>query len=237
MEEEIKTPSEEIGKEEPGVDCLSKIKLHKFKILGGILVVFVFVGAVFGAYKVGQRSIYPEPVERPTPTPVVVATPTPDPTANWKTYTNTKFGYRLQYPLNYITNNGVVDIQTDKNDSPLLFLYSNESGRRVRQFFVIMIYKNPPPNVGYNGLDYDPFTTNIKTLISSEPGDLMNIGNTFQYKRLQNEQIDGRNALVFETYDSKRLVVETNDYFYIIALDNNANQIYIQKILYLLVFH
>lgn len=25
-------------------------------------------------------------------------TPTPDPTANWKTYTNTKFGYSIQYP-------------------------------------------------------------------------------------------------------------------------------------------
>ena len=77
---------------------MDKLKIHKFKILGGVLGVLVFTGAVFGAYKVGQRQIYPEPDEGPTPTPIVVATPTPDPTANWKTYTNTKYGYSIKYP-------------------------------------------------------------------------------------------------------------------------------------------
>jgi hypothetical protein len=40
---------------------------NKFKILGGALGVLVFAGAVFGAYKLGQKQIYPEPVEGPTP--------------------------------------------------------------------------------------------------------------------------------------------------------------------------
>lgn len=34
----------------------------------------------------------------PTPTPIVVATPTPDPTADWKTYTNDKYGFSFKYP-------------------------------------------------------------------------------------------------------------------------------------------
>lgn len=67
---------------------------HKFKILGGIFGVLVFVGAVFGAYKFGQKQVQPVP----QPTPVVEATPTPDPTANWKTYTNAKYGYSIKYP-------------------------------------------------------------------------------------------------------------------------------------------
>jgi len=79
---------------------LDKLKVHKFKILGGVLGVLVFAGAVFGAYKFGQRQVQPGPW--PTPTPGAVATPTPDPTANWKTYTNTKYGYLIKYPKDWI---------------------------------------------------------------------------------------------------------------------------------------
>lgn len=50
-----------------------KLKIHKFKILSGILGVFVFVAAVLGAYKFGQRLIYPEPVKGPTPSSAAVA--------------------------------------------------------------------------------------------------------------------------------------------------------------------
>jgi len=40
------------------------------------------------------------PTPTPTPTPIVFPTlvPTPDSTANWKTYTNTKYGYSIKYP-------------------------------------------------------------------------------------------------------------------------------------------
>lgn len=78
---------------------LDKLKTHKSKILAGILGVLVFTGAVFGAYKLGQRQARPSP--QPTPTPIVVATPTPDPTANWKTYTNTGQKWVLRYPSNW----------------------------------------------------------------------------------------------------------------------------------------
>ncbi len=77
-------------------NLLDKIKTHKFKILGGVLGVLVFVGAVFGAYKLGQRQVWVGP--QPTPTPIVVATPTPDLTANWKTYKNEEAGISFKYP-------------------------------------------------------------------------------------------------------------------------------------------
>lgn len=42
---------------------------------------------------------------QPNPTPMVTATPTPDPTANWKTYTNAKYGYSVSYPKDWIIQN------------------------------------------------------------------------------------------------------------------------------------
>lgn len=54
QETQIQTPS-----------FLDKLKIHKFKILGGVLGVFVFTGAVFGAYKFGQKQT--QPGSQPTP--------------------------------------------------------------------------------------------------------------------------------------------------------------------------
>ncbi|TSC54185.1 MAG: hypothetical protein LiPW16_113 [Microgenomates group bacterium LiPW_16] len=79
---------------------LDKLKIHRWKILSGILGVLVFAGAVFGAYKFGQKQV--QPVPKPTPTPVAVSTPTPDPTADWKTYINTKYGYSIKHPVSYL---------------------------------------------------------------------------------------------------------------------------------------
>lgn len=88
-----------VSPQETQIDAPSftdKLKIHKFKILGGILGILVFTGAVFGAYKFGQKQVQVGP--QPTPTPVAVATPTPDPTANWKTYINKASGYSVKYP-------------------------------------------------------------------------------------------------------------------------------------------
>lgn len=116
MPEEIEPKPEKIIEKQPKVDCLSRIKLHKFKILAGVLGVLVFAGAVFGAYKLGQKQTPLAP--RPTPTPVAIATPTslpsettvpafsPTPTIRtinykiikgWERYDNTSGGYSVQY--------------------------------------------------------------------------------------------------------------------------------------------
>lgn len=54
---------------------LDKLKIHKFKILGSLLGVLVFAGAVFGAYKFGQRQT--RPVSQLTPTPLPSEVPSP----------------------------------------------------------------------------------------------------------------------------------------------------------------
>jgi len=92
----IQPPTEQPETELSTLSLVDKLKTHKFKILGGVLGIFVLAGAVFGAYKLGTRQVQPSP--QPSPTPAAVATPTADPTANWQTYTNTKYGYSIKYP-------------------------------------------------------------------------------------------------------------------------------------------
>lgn len=72
---------EEIVEEQPQVGFLEKLKIHKFKILAGVLGILVFVGAVVGAYKFGQRQIQPIPVPTITPTPIITITPSPKTTS------------------------------------------------------------------------------------------------------------------------------------------------------------
>ena len=71
-----------------------KINWLLFSFVGIVVLIFgVAIGLMIGKY------IY----TKPTPTPIISASPTStpiaDPTANWKTYTNTKFGYSIKYPL------------------------------------------------------------------------------------------------------------------------------------------
>jgi hypothetical protein len=56
---------------------IDKIKIHKFKILAGILTVLVFIGVAVGAYTLGQKQISPKSFEKPTPTPLEIPQATP----------------------------------------------------------------------------------------------------------------------------------------------------------------
>ena len=98
---------------------LDKLKIHKGKILGGILGILVFVGAVFGAYKLGQRQIQPP---QPTPTPVAATTPTPDLTVDWKTYTNDELSFK--YPSHWTIETNRI-IGTDPN--VVIYVVSKDS--------------------------------------------------------------------------------------------------------------
>jgi len=90
------------------------LKIILFLVLGLVLA----GGLVWGGVQIGKKQtpvvsqLTPTPREIPTPTPTTVviptqipiatstpmSTPTSDPTANWKTYTNTKYGYSIKYP-------------------------------------------------------------------------------------------------------------------------------------------
>lgn len=134
--EDAEIQPEEIIEERPEVSILDKIKSYKFKILGGIFGVLVFTGATFGAYRFGQRQAQPTP----TPTPAAVVTPTPDATANWKTYTNTEYGYSIKYPTDWVVLEGT----TDGEDYARFFKGPYSEGEPTPQTYIsILIRKNP----------------------------------------------------------------------------------------------
>lgn len=64
-----------------------------------VLPAIILIGAYFiAAQRIGMWPFIPaEVVVTPFPSPSA----TPDVTANWKTYTNTEYGYELKYPVAY----------------------------------------------------------------------------------------------------------------------------------------
>lgn len=81
-----------------------------------IIIIVVLIGFV-GVYYLGRLNPKKE-VSNPSPSSVatVIDTskptiptikPTTDPTANWKTYTNTKYGYSIGYLSTYVISNNV----------------------------------------------------------------------------------------------------------------------------------
>lgn len=78
MPEEIEANPEETTNEKSKRSFLERLKIHKFKILGGILGVFIFAGAVFGAYKLGQRQIQLIPKSTPSREKVFCQEPRPE---------------------------------------------------------------------------------------------------------------------------------------------------------------
>lgn len=77
---------------------------HLVLLIAGLT---LFLGGLGGGFVVSQYLASPKPkiepiaqiVDVPTPTPTSI--PTPDETANWKTYTNTKYGFSFKYPMNF----------------------------------------------------------------------------------------------------------------------------------------
>jgi len=105
--EETKTVTEVVSEIEksPEVQVPVKSKPWLKPLLFSILGIVLAAGLVFAGYKIAQlKQVQPGP--QPIPTPVVEATPTPDETANWKTYTNTKYNYQFRYPNELFEQDG-----------------------------------------------------------------------------------------------------------------------------------
>lgn len=66
--------------------------------LGAFLI--IIIGGGIGYFLGVDNSEQTTPANT-TPIVKVSPTPTPDPTANWKTYTNTKYGYEAKYPQSW----------------------------------------------------------------------------------------------------------------------------------------
>ena len=96
------------------------------KILSlSIFIIFLFGLGIF------VKSLKPQPIPSPTPLAVIKPTPTSDLTANWKTYTNTKYGYSFKYPSSFFvreeTTGGILYVDL-KDSSGSEFRFESSSG-------------------------------------------------------------------------------------------------------------
>lgn len=116
-EEKLPLPEKDLPLPEKEIPARAENKgLLSSKWLGIGIIVIVLILGVSGAYLLGQNNA----TKTPTQKTVAVAspTPTPDPTANWKTYINTQYGYSIKYPSD------VVDFKQDT------FFLIGDSGRK-----------------------------------------------------------------------------------------------------------
>jgi hypothetical protein len=130
-----------------------------FTILGLIVV----AGSVFAGIQIGktqtpiQQPVAAQPTILPTqaiasptviptqiitPTALLTATPAIDPTANWKTYTNTKYNYSFKIPTNW-TNYSMNDFSSQQftNTEELLYLGPKNTDIKPPQVMQISTYK------------------------------------------------------------------------------------------------
>ena len=76
-------------------------------VLIGVIVVLLAIGGYF-AFRKNSAPVVEQPT--PNPAPIVTQTNTPvttpataDETANWKTYTNSQYGFELKYPSTWLS--------------------------------------------------------------------------------------------------------------------------------------
>lgn len=83
--------------QEPPIDQSIKQKGYFLPIFVAIAIILV-IGV--GGYFIYQKQAI-KPAITPQQVPQLTPSPIPDQTANWKTYTNTKYNFSLQYPAIY----------------------------------------------------------------------------------------------------------------------------------------
>ncbi len=127
-----------------------------------LIVLIVVLTVLGGGYYVWQHKTESKSITGPNPTPVTLSTsPTASPvtevdTANWKTYTNTKYDYSLQYPVTYKigkdSTNEILILERDsvaEGDPLTLRLGSNISFRVIKNMELEQVVKD---NIQTRGL-------------------------------------------------------------------------------------
>jgi hypothetical protein len=113
-----------------------KTKLSKWLAVVIVTVVLVMVGGA-GAYFLNKNSTpKPQPITttvivKPTPTPTLIL----DTTANWKTYTNTKYGFSFKYPASAI-------IEESPSSNALAIAYRQYSNQGIPKMLIEIYNKD-----------------------------------------------------------------------------------------------
>ena len=99
-------------------------KSFNLKVWLPIIVVVVLVGGYFVFDYVKHSFLIPPTDSRISPTPTVSSTP--DPTADWKTYTNSQYGFEFKYPNDKSVNTSANDVLVlNQGDPGVIILRMN----------------------------------------------------------------------------------------------------------------
>jgi hypothetical protein len=154
------------------------------------------------------------------PTPIATSTPTPDPTANWKTYVNTKYNFSLKYP-----NEWRVD---SMSQGTMGTGYTGATG--LDNFLQISLSGKIEPSLSVNiKASTTPIEKEIERNLKT-----MNASNNPDYKNIKQyqEELNDTRILILESdrdeFHTKVNYFNSIDKKYLISIEqfDNVNQIH-----------
>jgi len=130
-----------------------------------VFVLLLVIGSIYMFSLRSQKQMFPPPPEPPLP-PKITLQPSPgqDPTANWKTYANTKYGYSIKYPQE-------LNIYTRVESLP-----GNEEQRKLHTTCCIGIYNKDSIILGVDAFEEKRTLEQYKNeLLAKDPKDVSNL--------------------------------------------------------------
>lgn len=153
-----------------------------------LLVALLSSSVTYFALTQREEKSQPSPIVQTPPSP----TPTPDPTANWKTYANSKFSFLIKHPPDFeVSDEGGILIQKIRNEP---------SGIETSFAYISII---PDGFVSRGGEIYNYITEETNKLLALGIGEtvIVDPGLTNQsYTRLPDITVGGLPAKLFENY-------------------------------------
>ncbi len=197
----------------------------KSKFFWGFIIMSALIAFLVGGIFLGKNiNKNTQAIINPTPIPDIYKdSPSPDPTADWKTFTGSKYGYSIKYPSTLETNeieNPFYLASFKKIDSPQGTFSTYDILAAPDTFLV----KNPS---SYNFIDSETINT-LRGLTSKDDSITLD---TSLFKYIGNMIIGDQKAIVVEVTSTvenqthqKRVIFNKNGNNYIIVNnENNSN--------------
>jgi hypothetical protein len=206
-----------------------------------VIILLLALGAAgFFAYQNWQlkqqvSQALPTPTSFISPAPVITTITTPDPTANWKIYSDSKYGYSFKYPSDYLyKDNGPNNVQLSLENNPKALTSGTQPAildtitfsNSANNSFSINIYpKSSSPQFNTNVNNFYEFSGVCGTQFADKTvlNKISNL-NGMDYKEIQQNSADGK------VLTDICLLNATNNPIILRSLDNSTSSL-ITKIL------
>lgn len=188
--------------------------------------IVILIALAFGGYFVYQNQVKSTPLPKQatqiTSTPADASpVPTGDTeTANWKTYTNQKYGYSVKYPINLLVN----ESETSYDQYVEFTLGRDATGNAYLANYTVTVAKD-------SFLAKDAASVNFLSADWTSAFYNMNAGDTktaaaVTFKKLPDETVAGQNAVVIQVVatgsNQKRYLLKNNGHVYMISDFSNS---------------